>query len=292
MRFSKLAIAAGALLGLAVVSAQAQVKIDPKTWVYGNRNNATTPTIEIWNPAMKKLKSGGQLFGGTIRGTDPRIYCAMANAGYDFTWVEMQHEHTTWEQVARMWRTCPDAKAVPGVRVAYTDEREIQHALDGGALVLVVPTVDTVEEAEEVVRWAMFPPLGRRSSGGGQGPSEMWSRVPGGYRGTINENLILIVMIETLEGVSNARGIAKVPGVTGIFAASGDIGNFSGYREGDPQYELLITEIHDAAMAAGIKLCGPARWAFERKNYSCAQAGTEAAAIARGVQAELNPPKP
>ena len=122
MRFSKLAIAAGALLGLAVVSAQAQVKIDPKTWVYGNRNNATTPTIEIWNPAMKKLKSGGQLFGGTIRGTDPRIYCAMANAGYDFTWVEMQHEHTTWEQVARMWRTCPDAKAVPGVN---RDQRSV-----------------------------------------------------------------------------------------------------------------------------------------------------------------------
>ena len=54
----------------------------------------------------------------------------MANAGYDFIWTEMQHDSRDWEAVARMWRTCPHAKAVPGVRVAYADEREIQHAMD------------------------------------------------------------------------------------------------------------------------------------------------------------------
>ncbi len=100
--------------------------------------------------------------------TDPATYCAMANAGYDFIWTEMQHSSTDWQNVARMWATCPHAKAVPGVRVAYTDEREIQHALDSGALVLVVPTVDTVEEAIAARNWAYFPPLGRRSNGGGQ----------------------------------------------------------------------------------------------------------------------------
>jgi 2-keto-3-deoxy-L-rhamnonate aldolase RhmA len=69
----------------------------------------------------------------------------------------------------------PYSKAVPGVRVAYTDEREIQHALDAGALVVVVPTVDTVEEAIEARNWAYFPPLGRRSNGGGQAfDAGMW----------------------------------------------------------------------------------------------------------------------
>ena len=52
--------------------------------------------------------------------------------------------------------------------MAYSDEREIQHALDAGALVIVVPTVDTVEEAIEARNWTYFPPLGRRSNGGGQ----------------------------------------------------------------------------------------------------------------------------
>ena len=43
---------------------------------------------EIWNPAKRKLAAGGPLIGGTVRSTDPRMYCATANAGYDFIWVE------------------------------------------------------------------------------------------------------------------------------------------------------------------------------------------------------------
>ena len=84
-----------------------------------------------------------------------------------------------------------------------------------GALVVVVPTIDTVEEAQEAINWTYFPPIGRRSFGGGQGASELWSKVPGGYRETWNENVVLILMIETLEGVENAREIAKLPGATG-----------------------------------------------------------------------------
>ena len=163
-----------------------------------------------------KMMQGGKVTGGTLfSATDPATYCAMANAGYDFIWTEMQHDQRDWEAVARMWRTCPHAKAVPGVRVAYTDEREIQHALDAGALVVVVPTVDTVEEAIEARNWTYFPPLGRRSNGGGQAfDAAMWGGVPGGYRNTINDNIVLILMIETLEGLKNADEIAKVPGVT------------------------------------------------------------------------------
>ena len=124
---------------------------------------------KIWNPVKLKMTQGGKVTGGTLfSATDPATYCAMANAGYDFIWTEMQHDQRDWQAVARMWRTCPHAKAVPGVRVAYTDEREIQHALDAGALVIVVPTVDTVDEAIEARNWTYFPPLGRRSNGGGQ----------------------------------------------------------------------------------------------------------------------------
>ena len=240
---------------------------------------------EIWNPAKRKLIEGGPMIGGTVRATDPRTYCAMAAAGYDFVWVEMQHEAISWEQVARFWRTCP-GPAAPGVRVAYANEREIQHATDMGAAVIVVPTIDTVEEAQAAIDWTYFPPLGRRSSGGGQGPSTLWNDVPGGYRQTWNDNVVLILMIETLEGVENAREIAKLPGVTGLFAASGDLGNFSGFGEGDPEYEALITEVATAATEAGIHACAPLRWA-NRPSFTCFQAGTEAANIRRGAAAEI-----
>ena len=104
------------------------------------------------------MMQGGKVTGGTLfSATDPATYCAMANAGYDFIWTEMQHDQHDWQAVARMWRTCPHAKAVPGVRVAYTDEREIQHALDAGALVLVVPTVDTAAEAKAGARLDLLP---------------------------------------------------------------------------------------------------------------------------------------
>ena len=264
-----------------------QGAFDPTTWKYGTAFNAP-PGSKIWNPVKIKLQQGGKVTGGTLfSATDPSTYCAMASAGYDFIWTEMQHGQTDWQAVARMWRTCPQAKAVPGVRVAYTDEREIQHALDAGALVLVVPTVDTVAEAIEARNWAYFPPLGRRSNGGGQAfDASMWGGVPGGYRNTANDNIVLILMIETLEGLKNADEIAKVPGVSAVFAASGDLGNFSGYRQGTPDYERAINIVHDAAIKAGVKLCGPFAWR-DRPDFTCFQAGSETAAIARGVAAEL-----
>ena len=257
------------------------------TWKYGT---AFTPSAgaKIWNPAKLKLMQGGKLVGGTVRGVvAPSTYCAMADAGYDFIWTEMQHQGASWAEVWRAWQTCPHAKAVPGVRVAYTDEREIQQALDGGALVLVVPTVDTVEEAREAVKWAYFPPLGRRSLGGGNAfGADMWGNVPGGYRNTINDNLVLILMIETLEGLKNADEIAKVPGVHAVFAASGDLSNFSGYKQGDPDYERAINIVHDAAIKAGKKLCGPFAWK-DRPDFTCFQAQSETVQIQRGARAEL-----
>lgn len=283
MRHLTMAAAAAAITVGGALSAQ---EFSAEAFEYGPRTSLPEgETAEIWNPAMQKLMDGGPLIGGTVRTSDARAYCAMANAGYDFIWTEKQHEAISWENAARMWRTCPGA-AAPGARVAYADEQEIQIATDMGALVISVPTIDTVEEAQAAIDWTYFPPMGKRSAGGGQGPGEMWNNVPGGYRQTWNDNVVLILMIETLEGVENAREIAALPGVDAIFAASGDLGNFSGYAEGDPEYEALITEILAAAEEAGIAACAPLRWT-ERPGFTCFQAGTEAANIRRGAQAEI-----
>src|SRR4051794_2020011 len=268
-----------------------QGPFDMNTWKYGAAPAFTAPAgAKIWNPVKLKLMQGGKIVGGTVSAvSDPTTYCAMANGGYDFIWTEMQHSASSWENVWKSWRTCPHARAVPGVRVAYTDEREIQHALDAGALVVVVPTVDSKQEAIEARNWTYFPPLGRRSNGGGQAfDGAMWGGVPGGYRNTINDNVVLIEMIETLDGLKDADEIAKVPGVTAVFAASGDLGNFSGFRQGTPDYERAINTGHGAAIKAGKRLCGPRAWR-DRPDFPSFQAGSETAAIARGVAAELGP---
>ncbi len=282
------ALGASAVLVLAPSTAEAQIGPDfsPDTWQYGPR---FTPegSPPIWNPVMQKIRNGEPVIGGTIRATDPRTYCATAAAGYDFTWIEMQHEAMSWEQVSRMWLTCP-GPAVPGVRIPHEGEENVQKPTDMGALVIVIPTIDTVEEARRAVEWTYFPPMGRRSNGGGQAfGAAMWGGVSGGYRATWNDNVVLILMIETLEGVQNAREIARIPGVDGLFAASGDLGNFSGYSEGDPQYEMLITEVAEAALDAGKIACGPLRWMGIRPEFTCFQGGTEAANIRRGAQEEI-----
>ena len=99
---------------------------------YGPANNLPPgQKVEIWNPAKRKLAAGGPLIGGTVRSTDPRMYCAMANAGYDFIWVEKQHEATEWEQIVGRG-TCPGA-AAPGTRIAFESEKEIQRDGHGSA---------------------------------------------------------------------------------------------------------------------------------------------------------------
>ena len=276
------AFVAAVMIGDQAAQAQTGGPIDPDTWVYGPRNEDPTGGL-VWNPAKKKMTRGKALIGKTVSTGDlaamNSTYCLQASQdNADFTWTEMQHSALDWGDAWRMWaygssENCADRKAVPGARVAYTDEREIQHALDGGAMVLVVPTVDTVEEAREVVEWAYFPPMGKRSQGGSQTATVLAPWLPSGvsYRQTFNNNLVLIVMIETIEGVKNAAAIARVPGIHGVFAASSDLGNFSGYIEGDRPYERLISAVSKATLGAGKRLCGPIRWQGTRPGFSCFQ---------------------
>ncbi len=122
----------------------------------------------MYNTAKQKMLAGKPLIGGTVSSPDPNIYCAMANAGFDYTWIEMQHSPLTYSDVAKMIWACRGATAMPFIRVPDATESEIQKATDIGALGIIVPTVDTVEKAEATVRWSKYPPQGRRSQGGGQ----------------------------------------------------------------------------------------------------------------------------
>jgi 2-keto-3-deoxy-L-rhamnonate aldolase RhmA len=262
--------------------------VNPRTWKYGPNNAPPGGVSPIWNPVMVKMKAGAKVTGGTVFSTtSPETYCAMASAGFDYMWTEMQHNSRSWNEAARMWAACPKSPAVPGARIAYADEKEEENALTAGALVLVVPTVRDQAEAIKARDFAMFPPLGQRSAGGGQAfGASFWGGVPGGYRATINDNLVLILMIETISGVADADRIAAVPGVTAVFAASGDLGNHSGFSQGSPDYERLINVVHDAAIKNKIRLCGPFSWR-DRPDFTCFQNGSETALIAAGARAEL-----
>jgi 2-keto-3-deoxy-L-rhamnonate aldolase RhmA len=237
----------------------------------------------LYNTVKQKLAEGRQVIGATVIVADPDVYCAVANGGFDFTWIEMQHSPLTYQDVARMIITCRGAPAIPFIRVPDATEGDIQKAVDIGALGVIVPMVDTVEKARNAVLFAKYPPVGRRSQGSGQ-YGRLWGAE---YRATANDNIMLVMMIENPAGVEIADQIAAVPGVDVVFVASTDLGSFSGLRQGDAKYEALVTTALTATTKAGRKVGGPLAWKDTRQGYSFFQGPDEAALLRTGARAAL-----
>src|SRR4029453_17470036 len=145
------------------------------------------PSSRFYNTVKQKLAEGEQVVGGTVVLPDPDLYCAMANPGFDFTWIEMQHSPLTYQDVARMIMACKGASAIPFIRVPDATEGDIQKATDIGALGIILPMVDTVEKAAAAVKFARDPPAGRGSQGNGQAGALGGSD----YRDTANRNLMI-----------------------------------------------------------------------------------------------------
>jgi 2-keto-3-deoxy-L-rhamnonate aldolase RhmA len=156
-----------------------------------------------------------------------------------------------WADIEKMIAACPEIPgAIPMVRMPDEAESSIQHATDIGALGIIMPTVDDVAKAQATVRYAKYPFEGRRSLGGGQAP-RIWGVNGINYRQTANDNMLVVAMIETPTGVSNAYDIARIPGIDVLLVANTDLGNFSGYQQTDDGYQEMVKKIHDATLKAG-----------------------------------------
>ena len=102
----------------------------------------------------------------------------------------------------------------------------------------------------QAARYARYPPEGRRSQGTAQA-TRIWGGNGVDYRKTVNDNMLVILQIETPIGAWNSYAIASQPGVDVLMASNGDMQNFSGYPPEHPQYQLFFTQIHDATLRAG-----------------------------------------
>ena len=114
----------------------------------------------------------------------------------------MQHSTLEFKDIEKMIAACPHAGAAPMIRLPDAQEWHIQ----------LVPTVDDVDRAREAAKWSRYPPVARRSSGAGQA-ARLWGINGINYRDTINDNMLVTVMIETPTGVANAFDIASVSGI-------------------------------------------------------------------------------
>ena len=132
---------------------------------------------------------------------------------WDWFWIDGQHGQLSYDTILNCVRVA-DLVGVPAiVRVAGHDYSQIGPVLDTGAAGVLVPMLHNAEQAKAVVKAAKFTPLGQRSYGG----RRMLDRYGVGYYRTANDDSLLLVQIESVEGFSNAEQIAAVPGIDGLF---------------------------------------------------------------------------
>src|SRR5262245_7424125 len=239
---------AGRSVGAPIGGTLTPKKADERGWGWQVKAmmNPATPR-PLYNRAKEALLNDRQITSYTISSYDTELYCEVAKH-FDFIWFEMQHSTMSWDEIRRMLATCPRAGAAPFIRMPDAFESSIQKATDLGALGIIVPTVDDAIEARDAARFSRYPPFGRRSAGGGY-YNQLWSGL--NYRQTINDNMLVTVMIETLEGVAMAEEIAATHGVDVVILGNNDLSSFSGWPQNDPRYQDAIIKVHDAALKYG-----------------------------------------
>ena len=225
--------------------------VDSRGWGWMTKSylsaNARRP---LYNQAKEKLFQDKQVTSVTISSFNPDQYCE-SRKHWDYIWFEMQHSTMSFNEVQRMIGACPGpGGGAPMIRMPDALEANIQKATDLGVLGVIVPTVDDALEARDTARFSRYPPFGRRSSGAGTAAG-FWATVPGGYRATINDNFLTVVMLETLESIINADEIANTFGLDVVIQGNSDLSQFSGWSQTDERYHQLLTISRNATLKAG-----------------------------------------
>jgi 2-keto-3-deoxy-L-rhamnonate aldolase RhmA len=178
----------------------------------------------VRNVAREKLEAGQLSLGVGIRMTrSVEIAKAMAVAGFDWLFLDMEHGVMSLEACAQISTAALDAGIAPIARVPNGEYPIATRALDNGALGIVMPHVDTADEAKDVVNRLKYPPVGHRSMGGIGPHYGLRSASSGEAASALNSANLTIVMLETPTAIRNAADIAAVPGVDVLLIGTNDL---------------------------------------------------------------------
>lgn len=178
----------------------------------------------VVNVAKEQLAQGGLSLGMGVRGVrGVEIARLMKTAGYDWLFIDLEHGATSTETAYQISVAALDAGIAPLVRVPHGELAMGTRLLDGGALGVVVPHVDSVEEARAIVSAFKFAPIGRRSIGGGY---PQFGFAPAPAREVVSElnaATLVIAMMETPQAIENVEQIAAVPGIDVLLMGTNDL---------------------------------------------------------------------
>ena len=198
------------------------------------------------NPVKEKLRRGEPSFGTWLSLGDLYATRVLARMGFDWLTLDIEHSAIDWSQAAMIFAAVADAGCVPLARVPEGTHHYIKRVLDGGAWGIVVPMVDTVEQAKIAIAAAKYPPIGNRSVGGGM-HSMNFGATAGDYYAKANDEILVVLQTESPTGVRNAREIYSLPGCDAIFIGPNDLRAQMRSADGkDPtpeEHEAAIQEV-------------------------------------------------
>ncbi|MEW5911503.1 MAG: aldolase/citrate lyase family protein [Thermodesulfobacteriota bacterium] len=187
--------------------------------------------MPVSSPSLKKKLAAGELtVGSWITLGHPGIGEIMARAGFDWLVVDLEHSTISLPQAGELIRAI-DLCGVPVlVRLSANDPVQIKRIMDAGAHGVVVPMVNSAAEAEAAVRAVQYPPRGQR--GVGLGRAQGYGAAFAEYKRWLQEEAVVIVQIEHIQGVKNLAAIVAVDGVDGCIVGPYDLSGSLG-RPGD-----------------------------------------------------------
>jgi 4-hydroxy-2-oxoheptanedioate aldolase len=209
------------------------------------------------NHFKRAIKAGRPQFGIWVALADSGCAEICAGAGFDWLLLDAEHGPNDLRTLLAQLQAVAPYDTHPIVRLHVGDTHLIKQVLELGTQSLLIPMVETAEQAVALVEAMQYPPAGVRGVGSVLARSSRWNRIPN-YLNHAGAEMCLLVQIETRRGVENIRAIAEVPGVDGIFIGPADLSASMGHIGEMNHTEVLstidrcITAIRGAGKAPGI----------------------------------------
>ncbi|HOK80730.1 MAG TPA: HpcH/HpaI aldolase/citrate lyase family protein [bacterium] len=207
------------------------------------------------NILKKKLKEGKSAIGAFVITAHPTIAEVMARAGFDWLVFDMEHGVIGIESVEAMAQAVSGTSTVPLVRVPWNDFVVIKQVLDTGIMGLIIPMVNTPQQAQQAISATRYPPEGirgigpHRAGGFGSWLAEYFERA--------NDNILVVIQIEHVDAVRNLESILSVKGIDCVFIGANDLAASMGFLKNPSHQEVQknIKYILDVCKKRGIP-CG------------------------------------
>lgn len=216
------------------------------------------------NPVKRALAAGEASVGTWLSAGDLFLTRLLARVGFPWLTVDIEHSPYDWSHAATLFGAIADAGCVPLARVPKGSHDNIKRVLDAGAMGIIVPMVNTVEEAQTAIAAAKYPPVGNRSIGGGLHMLNFDAEA-GDYFAQANDEILVILQTESPQGVENADEIYSLPGIDAIFVGPNDL-TFQmrgpdGANPSEEEFESMMRRILEAGkrnhVPVGLHTPGP-----------------------------------